>query len=59
MMKKIFRYCCFLIIMALASCKKSSYDPGTTKSPNASNGWWVTYSIGGTPIYGSGFLQHL
>lgn len=57
-MLKIFSFSLvFSIIIALGACKKSSYDPGTTKSPKASNGWWVTYSKGGTPIYGPVFFS--
>jgi hypothetical protein len=56
MMKNIFLLLLFIVV-TIASCKKDNYDPGTTKSPNASNGWWVTYSIDGTPIYGPVFFS--
>lgn len=57
-MSKIFSYAVlFSIIIGIGACKKSSFDPGTTKSPNASNGWWVTYSVGGSPIYGPVFFS--
>lgn len=46
-----------VVVYSLSSCKKSSYDPGTTKSPKASNGWWVTYSVGGSPIFGPVFFS--
>lgn len=56
MMKNIFILLLFVVV-AMVSCKKSSYDPGTTKSPKASNGWWVTYSVGGSPIAGPVFFS--
>lgn len=39
------------------SCKKSSFDPGKTAAVNASNGWWVTYSVNGAPYYGPVFFS--
>ena len=51
MMKKIIGLFFFLSVVA-AACKKSTFDPGTTTTPKTSNGWWVTYSAGGTVLVG-------
>lgn len=50
-MKIIFGLLLF-IAAGIASCKKSSYNPGGTETPNASNGWWVNYYIDGNPLFG-------
>ena len=46
-----------VVSVGVISCKKSSYDPGTTKTPKTSNGWWVTYSVDGAQIYGPVFFS--
>ena len=37
------------LALGISSCQKS-LDPGATTTPKASNGWWVTYSSGGSAL---------
>ncbi|HEY2722655.1 MAG TPA: lipid-binding protein, partial [Chitinophagaceae bacterium] len=44
----------FLIItIVTVSCKKD-FKPGNTAAVKAANGWWVTFKLGGTDVYGLG-----
>ncbi|HEY4155286.1 MAG TPA: lipid-binding protein [Puia sp.] len=38
------------IVIATVSCKKSTFDPGTTYAKKVANGWWVTALENGTDV---------
>ncbi len=40
-------------ILFFASCKKT-LEPGKTAAVTAANGWWVTFKLGGSDVYGLG-----
>jgi hypothetical protein len=56
MMKKVinkillYGAACFLLTMSMVSCKRTLPDNGKTAVVNMANGWWVTYSVQGTPL---------
>ncbi len=49
-MKKIIVLLLSTMAIGAISCKRDLPDPGRTALQNASNGWWVTVSIDGTPV---------
>lgn len=53
-MRKILFSTIVIISVLAASCKKILPDYGRTATVNASNGWWVTFTLGGADIYGLG-----
>jgi hypothetical protein len=52
-MKKITSSLFIIVIVCMFSCQKS-FDPGTTVANKIANGWWVTFTQGGSDIYGLG-----
>lgn len=54
-MKKIQFFAFAVVILFLTSCKKD-FNPGTTNTAKASNGWWCTFTQGGQDIYGIGYF---
>ncbi|HUZ59084.1 MAG TPA: lipid-binding protein [Hanamia sp.] len=53
-MKRIFPIIIILMALFAISCKKAIPDYGKTATENASNGWWVTFTLGGQDVYGLG-----
>jgi Lipid-binding putative hydrolase len=53
-MKKISIVLFAALLIAAVSCKKSTYDAGTTVATKIANGWWVTFTVNGDDIYGLG-----
>jgi Lipid-binding putative hydrolase len=44
----------FALSFVFSSCKKT-FEVGQTATVNASNGWWVTWTLGGVDVYGVGY----
>jgi hypothetical protein len=43
-----------VVIACSVSCKKATFNPGTTIASKAANGWWCTMTSNGADIYGIG-----
>jgi hypothetical protein len=44
----------FIIIAFISSSCKKDVKPGETAAVKAANGWWVTFTLGGSDVYGLG-----
>jgi len=49
-MKRILFAILFITLGSLVSCKKDSFDPGTTVGKVVANGWWVNLQLGGSNL---------
>jgi hypothetical protein len=52
-MKKINALLLLIMITMAVSCKKDD-KPGETAAVKAANGWWVTFTLGGSDVYSLG-----
>jgi Lipid-binding putative hydrolase len=53
-MRKIILAISSVVLISNFSCKKANLDPGTTIANKAAGGWWVTFTQGGTDVFGLG-----
>ncbi|MDR3712929.1 MAG: lipid-binding protein [Puia sp.] len=51
-MKKLIFVAIMMAGLFAMSCKRTLPDQGTTATVKMSNGWWVTYSLGGVSLLG-------
>lgn len=53
-MKKILISLSVVLSIIAISCKKTLPDYGHTATEKASNGWWITFTLGGVDVYNLG-----